>query len=150
MENSYFIEKTLRLVDWSKVPDGTYMTAKIKGEYCEGVVWNNPTEPNSKKYFCQNDKSGSDAPFRFGFRYSWEFLQREDGTHTEHVTDIQFPPKPEDLIIPKAPPKPIVVTIGNGDHRAEVRSENTLVVGCQTITKEQILNVLKVMESIEE
>jgi hypothetical protein len=161
MENSYFVEKTIQkevvtktiveetiqIIDWSKVPCGTYMTAKISDKSYEGVVWNDPLNPNDSKYFCQNYKDGTPPPFNFGFQYGWQFSQKSDGTHTEEVSDIQFPPKPESLRIP---PAPTFVSIGDGAYKAEVTSNHTVKVGCQKITKEQILNVLKAMESVEE
>lgn len=162
MENSvnpYLVEKTYEeqvvttttkttiAIDWSKVPNGTYMTAEISGMPREGVIWNDPSKPDELKYFCQNENEGSNAPFKFGFPYSWEFSQHNDGSHGD-VTNIQFPPKPEDLVIPKVPSTPVEVAIGNGSYTAKVTSENTLTVGCQTITKEQILNVLAVMENV--
>jgi hypothetical protein len=161
MENSYFVEKTIekevviktiveetiKIIDWSKVPCGTYMIAKIRDKSYEGVVWNDPLNPNGRKYFCQNYKIGSTPPFGFGFNYGWEFRQEVDGTHTDEVSDIQFPPKPESLRIP---PIPIYVSIGDGTYQAEVISNHTVKVGCQKITKEEILNVLKAMESLEE
>jgi len=138
------VEETITAIDWSKVPNGTYMTADVDGISCEGVVWN---DGGREKFFCQNRKDGSRAPFLFGFSGSWSFSQKSDGTHGD-ITNIQFPPKPEDLVLPVVPPTPISVTVGDGGYTAQVVSENVLTVGCQTITKEQIVNVLAVMEGI--
>lgn len=141
------VTKTTMVIDWSKVPNGTYMTAEINGMPREGIVWNNPSKPDEPKYFCQSKNDGADAPFKFGFRFSWQFSQNDNGLHGD-VTNIQFPPKPEDLVIPQAPPFPIEVVVGNGSYGAKVMSEDKLIVGCQIITKEQILNVLAEMEKI--
>lgn len=150
-QNPYTVKKTVELaktitvpqeiemIDWSLVPEGTYMTGKIDSTEVEGVL----AKEDGELFFCQNERNGSEVPFKFGFKYSWSFSQRTDGTHTSGVKDIQFPPKPADLVIPPIPPKPIKMIVG--EYKSEVYSDH-IQVGCQKISKETVLEVLAKME----
>ena len=159
IQNPYLIKKTVTVfkeveeetdvIDWNLVPSGTYMTAKIYNLELEGVLYKDDTDVDIiDLYLCQNVKVGADAPFKFGFEHSWHFTQRKDGTHDSDVSDIQFPPKPVDLVlppIPPLPPKPFELNIGK--YKSEIYVDH-IEVGCQTITKETILEVLAKMDEL--
>lgn len=132
------VEKEIDVIDWDSVPNGTYMTGRIKGDFVEGVL----VKENDSLYFCQNSYDGDDAKFKFGLKYSWSFSQMDDGTLSQNVSDIQFPPKPDNLIFP---PPPIMLKIG--DYNASVFPDK-IVVGCQTISKEKVQKVLAAMEEL--
>lgn len=138
VEETIKVEKNAIVMDWSKVPNGTYMTACIHGDDAEGFVYNDP-DSNDVKYFCQNVIDGADSPDKFGFKYSWQFSQNEDGTHTAGMSNFNFPPKPDNF-----PPK--LIEVGDGSYECKIISSKMIKVGCQVITKEQILNVLEEME----
>jgi hypothetical protein len=164
-QNPYTVKKTVEItrtikvqeeidvIDWSLVPEGTYMTGKIDETEVEGVL----AKEDGDLFFCQNKRDGAEPKFKFGFKHGWAFTQRENGTHSSAVTDIQFPPKPADLVIPPIPPippaqpKPIKMIVG--EYKSEVYSDH-IQVGCQTISKETVLEVLAKMEeqakSVEE
>ena len=133
------VKKKIQMIDWSKVPDGTYMTAKINGVLHKGVI----LKDGSSLYFCQNTKSGNNGTHKFGFKYSWNFHQNSDGTHTDEVKDIQFPPKPARLKIVMPPP-----TIKVGDYEAKIFKDK-IEVGCQTISKAQVKAVWTAMNKIK-
>ena len=131
--------KTIDMIDWSKVPNGTYMTAKIEGKLCKGAIYKEDTN----MWFCQNSKDGDEAPYKLGFKYSWNFSQTPDGTHSSGVTDIKFPPKPARVNI-----EPIPAMVRVGTYNARV-SKNSITVGCQTITRAQVKAVLDAMNNIK-
>ena len=136
------VQEEIEMIDWSLVPSGTYMTGKIDSTEVEGVL----AKEDGELFFCQNERDGSQPKFKFGFKYGWSFSQRTDGTHTSAVKDIQFPPKPADLVIPPIPPaqpKPIKMIVG--EYKSEVYSDH-IQVGCQKISKETVLEVLAKME----
>ena len=136
------VEEEIEMIDWSLVPEGTYMTGKIDSTEVEGVL----AKEDGDLFFCQNKRDGAEPKFKFGFKHGWSFSQRTDGTHTSAVTNIQFPPKPADLVIPPippAPPKPIKMIVG--EYNAEIFSDH-IQVGCQTISKQTVLEVLAKME----
>lgn len=135
------VEKEIDVIDWDLVPVGTYMTGKIEGNSVEGVL----SKENGTLYFCQNLKDGDRAEFKFGFLYSWSFNPKSDGTLTDNVSNIQFPPKPDDLVLPPIPPKPFELKVGT--YKAKIHV-NHIEVGCQTITKENILEVLAKMDEL--
>ena len=158
-QNPYLVKKTIKVykeveeeadvIDWNLVPSGTYMTGKIDKLELKGVLYKDDSDvDNIQMYFCQDLKVGAEAPFKFGFEHSWVFTQRKDGTHDSDVSDIQFPPKPVDLVIPPIPPlppKPFELNIGT--YKSEIYVDH-IEVGCQTITKETILEVLAKMDEL--
>ena len=139
------VDEETDVIDWTKVPNGTFMTGKIKKTYVEGVLYKDKVEGELRLYFCQNEKDGAEAPFKFDFKYSWKFSQYPDGTHDSDVTDIQFPPKPADLVIPPVPPKPVKMMVGT--YISEIHFDH-IQVGCQKIDKKTILQVLAKMDKI--
>ena len=143
------VEEEVDVIDWNLVPSGTYMTGKIDGTEAKGVLYKDDTDiDNIQLYLCQNVKNGAKAPFKFGFDYSWVFTQRLDGTYDANVSDIQFPPKPHDLVIPPIPPlPPKPLTLQVGTYQSEIYVDH-IIVGCQTISKENILEVLAKMEEL--
>ena len=148
-QNPYLVKKTvnvpkivqeeIEIIDWDKVPKGTYMTAKIGSTDVEGILY----KEDGQLYICQNLKVGAEAPYKYGYLYSWSFIQHSDGTHNADVSDIQFPPMPNNLVIPPTPSNPIFMEVGEYD--AKVYSDH-IKVGCQTISKQIILEVLANME----
>lgn len=135
------VEETITAIDWSKVPNGTYMTAKIEGRLAKGVLYKG-TDGNM--WICQNTRKGNTAPFKFGFKYSWSFRQCSDGVqHTSDVSDIQFPPKPASLKIPAVP-----VQLKVGTYKALV-TKDSVTVGCQTISKAQVKAVWDAMNKMK-
>jgi hypothetical protein len=131
--------KTIDMIDWSKVPNGTYMTAKIEGKLCKGAIYKEGTN----MWFCQNSKDGDGAPYNLGFKYSWIFRQTPDGTHSSGVTDIKFPPKPARVNIE---PLPAIIKVGTYN---AVVGKNSITVGCQTITRAQVKAVWDAMNKIK-
>jgi hypothetical protein len=152
-KNPYLVKKTIQtekiileskeieVIDWDNVPEGTYMVGEIQGVETNGVL----AKDGPFLYFCQNLKDGDNAPFKFGFKYSWSFNQHQDGTLTCGVSNIEFPPKPKDFLLPTPPPKPPTIKVGSYD---ALIYTDYIKVGCQTISKETILEVLKTMETI--
>ena len=132
------VEKEIDVIDWDSVPSGTYMTGRIKGNFVEGVL----AKEDDYLYFCQNSHNGDNAKFKFGFIYSWSFSQKGDGTLSQEVSDIQFPPKPDNVILPLTP-----IMLKIGDYNSYVFADK-IVVGCQTISKEKVQKVLAAMEEL--
>jgi len=60
---------THETINWEKVPTGTKFTAKISGENCSGLIYNDPR--HKRIYFCQNTRAGNESPNLLGYRYSW-------------------------------------------------------------------------------
>jgi hypothetical protein len=130
--------KMIEMIDWSKVPNGIYMTAKIYGKLYKGAIY----KEGKNMWFCQNSRNGDGAPHKLGFKYSWAFSQCPEGKHGD-VTDIQFPPKPARV---KIEPIPIIVKVGTYNARI---GKDSITVGCQTITRAQVKAVWDVMSKIK-
>jgi hypothetical protein len=130
--------KTIDMIDWSKVPNGTYMTAKINGMLRKGAIFKQDT----KMWFCQNGNDGDSAPHKLGFKHSWKFDQNENGSHGD-VTDIKFPPKPANVKILLSPP----TTIRLGFYNAKI-NKDSIEVGCQTFSKAEVKAVWEAMNEI--
>jgi len=133
--------KTVDVINWSKVPNGTYMTAKIEGKLVKGVLYKGK---GGHMWICQDVRNGNTAPFKFGFKYSWSFSQCSNGLdHTSSVSDIKFPPKPATLKIPAVP---VLIKVGTYD---ALVSKDLVQVGCQTISKAQVKAVWDAMNKIK-
>lgn len=120
---------------WDKVKTGAKFTGTIEGNFCEGRIYVKEIDGKVAAYYlCQNQKDGSDSPDKLGYENSWDI-----GTGLENEleqNDVVIHSLEED---PDFVP-PIICMVG--DYQVKFR-EGHILVGCQEITNEQVIEVVK-------
>lgn len=71
------IIKMVPQVDWSKIPNGTWIKGKLNDKTFIGRI--NTKQLKDVAFICQNIKSGRDCTNKFGFRYSRSITKDQSG-----------------------------------------------------------------------
>lgn len=127
--------KTITVIDWEKVPNGSFFTATIKGKKATGRI---NKEANGKIRLVQNSKQGkSTSSQMYGFKYAWgaeRGLPSElKQFHVNNLTIIDKAPKGFKVPVPE-------IMIGGSN---VVFNKGNIQVGCTTVDNATVKEVTK-------
>lgn len=135
--------KITKKVNWTKVPNGTYFTLVKEGKH---KITGQIQKEGTRIFFLQDHISmDGSTPVRplYGYKNGWVIDSKNPNVLiTDKISDLQF--------YIEAPagftgPKPRLI-VGNGIHKVVVVNKGLIHVGCQKITREQIVKVLNAMD----
>ena len=135
-----FTTIVILIPNWANIPVGTKFTGTLSGRKSEGRI----QKESGNIYLCQNEYNGSPCNNRLGFKFSYSInsgslanLKSQDVQISTITLDPSF----------KAPPLPKVKYIGSNTVYYE--SDKLIKVGCTSVTKNQIEEILKYMKTLE-
>lgn len=120
-------------IDWKKVKQGTWFSALIHGTKCIGRI----QKEDGDIYLCQNEKQGSPARNKRGFKYSWiigkgNLLDIE----TTYVTNLKLLAEKPKTFEFKPVKQPTIV--GGYELRIE---KGYIMVGCTKVTNAEVRRI---------
>lgn len=122
---------------WDKVKTGTKFTGTIEDKFCEGRIYVKEIDGKVVAYYlCQNEMDGSDSRDKLGYDYSWSIGMASENELRNHYVVIHS--LEEDTHFVHVPQ--IICMVG--DYQVTFR-EGHILVGCQKITNEQVIEVVK-------
>ncbi len=135
--SAFVTTKTVEIIDWRKVPTGTYFTARINGFECIGRI----QKEGNRIFLCQNKTSGSNCKDKLKMRYSYEhgFHDKVNGeitnpnSTTVHNTIKLF------VVQPKGFKENDIITINS---HTVLFNKDVIKVGCNTISHSLLQQVV--------